>query len=68
MYDPCIGSYVWEQNHGPIVPFAVKDKKVLERNASFLTQLQARDKTCGYADFRKKNLAFPQPGNHGGRT
>ncbi|PMD58178.1 alpha/beta-hydrolase [Hyaloscypha bicolor E] len=48
MYDPCIGSYVWEQNHGPIVPFAVKDKKVLERNASFLTQLQARDKTSAF--------------------
>jgi hypothetical protein len=34
MYDPCIGSYVWEQNQGPVVPFAVKNNNVLDRNAS----------------------------------
>jgi carboxypeptidase D len=70
LYDPCIGSYVWEQNQVPIVPFAVKNNNVLGLNASFLTQLQALDKKCGYADFRKKYLTFPPPGKqpHGGVT
>jgi carboxypeptidase D len=34
MYDPCIGSYVWEQNQGPIVPFAAKNNNVLDLNAA----------------------------------
>jgi carboxypeptidase D len=70
MFDPVIGNYEWEQTIVPIVPFAVENNNVLGFNASFLTQLQKLDKTCGFADFRKKYLTFPPPGKQpvGGLT
>jgi len=35
---------------------------VLGLNKTFLAQLDASDKSCGYADFREKYLKFPPPG------
>jgi len=52
MFDPVIGNYEWEQTIVPIVPFAVENNNVLGFNASFLTQLQKLDKTCGFAAAR----------------
>jgi len=70
MYDPVIGNYEWEQTIVPIVPFAVANNNILGLNTSFLTHLQSLDKTCGFADFRKKYLAFPPTGKQpsGGLT
>jgi carboxypeptidase D len=62
MYDPCIGSCVWEQEQASIMPFVVKNNNMLGLNASFLSQLETLDKSCGYADFRKKYPTFPAAG------
>ena len=61
-YDPCIGSYIYAQQQAPLVPFVTANNNVLGLNASYLAQLEALDKSCGYADFREKYFTFPPSG------
>ena len=57
-YDPCIGSYVYA-NLGTTVPFVQGHNDVLGLNKSFLADLEALDKSCGYAKFREDYYKFP---------
>lgn len=61
-YDPCIGSYAYAQQEAVLVPFVVKHNNVLGLNDSYIAQLEALDKSCGFADFRENYLVFPPSG------
>ncbi|TVY19385.1 DNA repair and recombination protein RAD54B [Lachnellula arida] len=61
-YDPCIGSFVYAQQQAPLFPFILANNNVMGLNASYVAQLGELDKSCGFADFRAKYLAFPPSG------
>lgn len=61
VYDPCIGDFNYIQEEMVAVPFVQQANNLFGFNATFLSQLDALDKTCGYADYRAKYLAFPPP-------
>jgi carboxypeptidase D len=61
-YDPCIGAYDYTQQESPAVPFALEYNNVIGLNESFLSQMEALDKSCGYAEYREKYTQFPPPG------
>jgi len=61
-YDPCIGSFDYVQEEVPTIPFILENNAVLGYNASFLAQMEALDKSCGYAEYREKYLTFPPSG------
>ncbi|KAL8707605.1 MAG: hypothetical protein Q9220_007392 [cf. Caloplaca sp. 1 TL-2023] len=61
VYDPCIGSYA-AQNDITTYPFVEHNNNVLNLNQSFLADMAAYDKSCGYADFREQYMSFPPNG------
>jgi carboxypeptidase D len=63
MYDPCIGDWDFTQQEVPVVPFARSNNNVMNFNASFLSDLESRHQSCGYADILSTYLTFPPPGH-----
>lgn len=62
LYDPCIGDWDFTQQEVPVVPFAKRNNNVMNFNASFLADLEARHESCGYADILSTYLTYPPPG------
>lgn len=62
LYDPCIGDWDFTQQEVPVVPFARENNNVMTFNESFLSDLEARHESCGYADILSTYLTYPPPG------
>jgi carboxypeptidase D len=63
MYDPCIGDFDFTQQEVTVAPFARRNNNVMGYNATFLSNIESLHKSCGYADWIEKYLAYPPPGN-----
>ncbi|PMD46844.1 alpha/beta-hydrolase [Hyaloscypha variabilis F] len=61
-YDPCIGATDYTQQEAVAVPFVLENSNVFGLNESFIEQITALDKSCGYAEYREKHFTFPPPG------
>ncbi|KAI9836664.1 MAG: hypothetical protein M1819_001299 [Sarea resinae] len=61
VYDPVIGTD-YAQETLPTVPFVVENNNLFKFNDSFISELQALDESCGYADYRNKYFTFPASG------
>lgn len=62
VYDPCIGAYDYSQEEAVTLPFVLENNAILGLNESFIAQIAALDKSCGYAEYRDKYLTFPPHG------
>ncbi|KUJ12228.1 carboxypeptidase S3, penicillopeptidase S3, CPD-S3 [Mollisia scopiformis] len=62
VYDPCIGAYDYSQQELVTLPLVQRNAPIFGLNDSFISQLEALDASCGYADYRNKYLTFPPPG------
>jgi carboxypeptidase D len=45
-----------------VVPWVQQNNNIMGFNASFMSQLEKLDKSCGYAAYREKYLVFPPAG------
>lgn len=61
VYDPCIGSFDYT-NAIYVYPFIEQNNNILGFNKTFVADLAARDKACGYAQYREDFLQFPPNG------
>lgn len=57
-----IGSYISIQTELPTYPWIVANQVNLNLNATFLAELEALDRKCGYATYRDKYMKFPPSG------
>ena len=60
-YDPCIGATDYTQEEAVAVPFVLENNNVFGLNESFISQIEALDKSCGYVEYREKYMKFPPP-------
>lgn len=60
-YDPCISQFDYVQEEVPIVPFVQQNANLFNFNKTFMSELEKKHKSCGYADFIEKYLTFPPP-------
>lgn len=63
VYDPVIGDYTYTQEEVVAVPFVQAHQDILNLNSTFMAEIEALDRSCGYAALREKYLTFPPPGN-----
>lgn len=63
VYDPCIGQFDYVQQEVPAVPFVLNNANLFNFNQSFLNELEALHKKCGYEEYIGEYLTFPPPGN-----
>src|SRR5271169_2987831 len=62
VYDPCIGEFVTVQEQIPTLQWVKNNQLNLNLNDTFMAELEAVDKECGYTSYLDQYLVFPPAG------
>src|SRR5271155_4367757 len=62
VYDPCIGEFVTVQEQIPTLQWVKNNHLNLNLNDTFMAELEAVDKECGYTGYLDHYLVFPPAG------